>query len=1171
MKEENNDEIKKLKKQIDNLKKEKESLQDQIKEEKESVKYWKSIVDNSPIDLAVLDSTGKILYINRVFPGNKLEEVIGSFVFDYIPAEYHNRVKGAIKTAKKTGKKQNYTIKFEMPDGNVSWWTNIIIPFKMPGNKTSQRFISQGIDITESKETEERLKDSQLFIEKITETVPNLIYVYDIEKNQNIYSNNKVTELLGYSAKEVKEMGENLLPTVIHPEDAKKAYENFNAFPNLSDTDILETEYRVIHRDGNWRWFLSWEKIFKRSSEGNPLQVIGIVQDITERKNIEVKLEKTLIELETILDNALVGIAYVKNNTFVWINNRMAEMFGYTNKEDLKDPAILSPMNSYEYDDDRSKVLEELKINKSFKRKKHLTQKKDGTILWCSVSGNCIEDGDDLSIIWVIEDITEQIINEERLENYRNHLEDMVKERTNKLEHEISERKKTENALRESEEMYNALLNAPTDIILMLDKNSIVLDINSTGAKMLNTSVEKIKGKDIYDFLPSGIAKMRKYYIEKTFTEKKTQRFEDEFHGIWFDNILYPIYGPNNTVIKVAVYGRDITTRIQTENKIKENLHFMQALLDSIPNPIFYNDTKGIYIGCNTAFEDYLGYSRKNIIGKSVFDVSPKKLADKYHQMDMDLISNGGLQTYETKVLHADNTEHHVIFYKATFNNLDGTSGGIIGTIIDITDRKNTEIALTESENKYRILFESIVNPVFLVDKETGRIIDTNSSASKLYGYERQELLTLRNIDLSAEPEKTREATLKYRSYIPIRYHRKKDGSLLPVEILASEIVLNKRVMHIVTIQDITRRLKDEKKIRNSEAMLKAILNNNQQAFVLIGKDYKVVILNKIASILSEELFGIELKEGISLNDLLEYIKVINFEEYFNKAIKGEYCTSEVSFVSIKGKKHWMSIDYYPVVTEDNEIMGICLAALDITERKQSEEISLQSSKLAAIGEMAAGMAHELNQPITAIKLFIEILKDLTEEDEFKSEDFKTNLNNIHELNEKINSIVKEVRYFARPSQNVLTKVCLNEVVKKSLQILRPQYESAGVTFDIQFDKELSNIFGNSNQLEQVVINILRNAAESVDSTKVKKITIVTFETSSDIHLSIKDTGSGIPEESLNKLFIPFYTTKVKGEGMGLGLSICYRIIKEHDGSIVVRSELGTGTEFEVVIPKIIN
>ena len=163
---------------------------------------------------------------------------------------------------------------------------------------------------------------------------------------------------------------------------------------------------------------------------------------------------------------------------------------------------------------------------------------------------------------------------------------------------------------------------------------------------------------------------------------------------------------------------RDITERKQAEMALQENLLFLQHLIDTIPSPIFYKDTERIYQGCNLAFEKYLGLKKEDITGKSVYDVFPRDLADKYNEMDLALFDKPGIQVYESSISYADGTRHDVVFNKATYTDGKGNISGLVGVIQDITDRKCAEEALRESEEKYRNLVENLNDVIYTIDPQ---------------------------------------------------------------------------------------------------------------------------------------------------------------------------------------------------------------------------------------------------------------------------------------------------------------------------------------------------------------------------------------------------------------------------------------------------------------------
>ena len=179
---------------------------------------------------------------------------------------------------------------------------------------------------------------------------------------------------------------------------------------------------------------------------------------------------------------------------------------------------------------------------------------------------------------------------------------------------------------------------------------------------------------------------------------------------------------------------------LKVEEAGVQYVHFMQTLLDAIPNPIFYKDVNGIYRGCNNAFEAYLGAKKSDIIGKSVYDMAPKKLADIYCEMDNALLSQGGVQVYESSIRYADGTLHDVIFNKATYTNVDGTLGGLVGVILDITERKQVEEALRESEKRLSQIIDFLPDATFAIDLN-GNVIAWNRAIEEMTGVKAEEML----------------------------------------------------------------------------------------------------------------------------------------------------------------------------------------------------------------------------------------------------------------------------------------------------------------------------------------------------------------------------------------------------------------------------------------------
>jgi len=268
------------------------------------------------------------------------------------------------------------------------------------------------------------------------------------------------------------------------------------------------------------------------------------------------------------------------------------------------------------------------------------------------------------------------------------------------------------------------------------------------------------------------------------------------------------------------------------ERKLKNYLRLLETLVDTIPSPVFYKDTKGIYLGCNEAFANQiLGLTKDKIVGCSLFelpDAIPADLALVYHQKDLELINNPGTQFYEHQVQCADGCRRDFFFYKATYTDGNDNIAGMIGVMIDITDRKRAEEELRESEKRYRLLFESAGDAIFIVEAEgekLGDIVEANLAAAEMHGYTIDELLKLNLIkDLDA-PDAAKDAPARAKRILNGEWikaeikHLKKDGSEFPVEISCGLLEFMGRKYILAIDRDITERKRTEEALLRAEQM----------------------------------------------------------------------------------------------------------------------------------------------------------------------------------------------------------------------------------------------------------------------------------------------------------------------------------------------------------------
>ena len=238
----------------------------------------------------------------------------------------------------------------------------------------------------------------------------------------------------------------------------------------------------------------------------------------------------------------------------------------------------------------------------------------------------------------------------------------------------------------------------------------------------------------------------------------------------------------------------------------------------------------------------------------------------------------------------------------------------------------------------------------------------------------------------------------------------------------------------------------------------------------------------------------------------------------------------------------------------------------DVTERKQIEEQLIQSEKMAAVGQLVSGVAHDLNNPITSIAGVADLLVHRGTSSQDDLEHFKM----IHEQAERASHIVRNLLTFARKNAVESSHTDVNDIVKRAAALINHEMKLREVDFELRLSADLPEIRGDSHELQQVVLNLLTNAVQAVGSNppdRPRRIILETAVTDEHVTIEISDTGPGIDEKLLPQIFLPFVTTKPAGEGTGLGLSIAYRIIQAHNGSIEALQRSGEGSTFMVSLP----
>ena len=346
-----------------------------------------------------------------------------------------------------------------------------------------------------------------------------------------------------------------------------------------------------------------------------------------------------------------------------------------------------------------------------------------------------------------------------------------------------------------------------------------------------------------------------------------------------------------------------------------------------------------------------------------------------------------------------------------------------------------------------------------------------------------------------------------------------------------------------------------------SRNTLRSLFDNLPEAMYIIDRSYRLIAVNSVRA------------SRISSEPSLLVGKVC-YEIFFGKSEPCQGCLVADTFysrnVTHRTERQWegvvdpleWEINSYPILDEGDEVNQVILVEKDVTDKRRLEGSLTQSEKMAAVGELAAGIAHEINNPLTVILANAQILqKELPEEG-----DWLELVDLISRAGTRALHAVKGLLNFARKEQFEFTPTDLNETIERSLDMVHHELMSRGIKLTFEAADNLPLLRASPNHIQGVWLNLIMNAMDSMDKEE-KLIRIVSLQKDNDIEVSFTDNGQGIPAEKLPRIFEPFYTTKERDRGTGLGLSVCHRVIKQHGGFILVDSKIGEGTTFTVVLP----
>jgi PAS domain S-box-containing protein len=498
---------------------------------------------------------------------------------------------------------------------------------------------------------------------------------------------------------------------------------------------------------------------------------------------------------------------------------------------------------------------------------------------------------------------------------------------------------------------------------------------------------------------------------------------------------------------------------------------------------------------------------------------------------------------------------------------------------------------LKESREKHRDLsrflnsiLDSATEYAIIALDFYGRIMEFNKGAEKLFGWKKEEVINKENIVLTILPEDKKSGVQEWMSkrtrtegMCELEMNRvRKNGQRFPALTTVTAIMdpSGKSSGFVEIIRDITVRKNLERQLRETKEFLERIMESSVDGILTTDLKGKLTYVNRAM----EEMLGYSRAEilGIHISNL--YVRGMPLArevmELLKAAERAENYEMEVKTKS--GKELTIMTSLFLLRNQDEVIIGTAGIFKDITEQKaleaklkDAQAYLVEASKMRALGELVAGVAHELNNPLMASQTILHvILKNLP-----AGWPERERLELIRKCNDRIEKIVDHLREFSRQTKPELLEIDVNQPVENALMITGQQLLNHGISLVRHLAGALPKVMGDANQLEQVFLNLISNARDAIDDAGGHKKELTIRSSFSEdggtpsVVVSVRDTGIGIPPENLSKIFEPFFSTKPVGKGTGLGLSLCFGIVEAHGGRIDIKSKVGEGTEISVILP----
>jgi PAS domain S-box-containing protein len=653
----------------------------------------------------------------------------------------------------------------------------------------------------------------------------------------------------------------------------------------------------------------------------------------------------------------------------------------------------------------------------------------------------------------------------------------------------------------------------------------------------------------------------------------------------------------NNLTLRLVLQDAKSLWKRPTEKAMMANF---KSMMENTNDYIYFKDRNHVFTGASQTLVAITDPSEHwtDLIGKTDYDVFPEAYADTYYSLEkavfagidvahevQETLDNGGNKGWVDNRKYPIRDEHNVII-------------GLFGIARDITDKKIAEENLRLSEKRFKTIFEEAPLGAALIDSLTGDIYEVNPRFAEIAGRTIEEMATVDWMSIT-HPDDVQEdldnmADLnagKSTGFNMNKRYIKPDGSQVWINMTIAPITVEDKTKprHLCMIEDITQRKNFENELEAYRSNLKRQVDartyelkkskesldsliSNLNGMVYHCKNDKNWTMDFVSDgsipLTGYEPSEIEKNNKISYNEIIhpddrervweEVQEAIEKKEPFIINYRITTSDGNVKHVWEQGRGIWL---------DNLELDGLEGYITDITNEVESREdlartreLMAHSDKLASLGQLVGSVAHEFNNPLFGVMNLVDQLSD----DDLASQ--RSDLSRVAKKEcQRMADMIKNLQNFYKPSEGISSPVEINKTFDDVLMIIGKEIMGRRIQITKDYDDNLVLVEAVEDQIKQVIINLLQNASEAM-AENGGELTLTTQQSESNIKLRVQDTGVGVPEEDINKVFDPFFTSKgVKGTG--LGLSVSYGIVKKHGGNIEVKSELGKGSIFTMTLP----